>query len=133
MKSLIPRDRGDAAALAIALGIVLFIILNVETSAFFHTYLSAARFAAISVLWTGFSVGLMVLGFRYSSAALRRTAIGLFGATVLKVFLSDMANVSTPYRILSFIILGLVLTGTSYLYYRFRDRIQTVMEAEEKE
>ncbi len=131
--SLIPRDRGDAAALAIALGIVLFIVLNAEASAFFHQYLSAARFAAISVLWTVFSVGLMVLGFRHSSAALRRTAIGLFGATVLKVFLSDMANVSTPYRILSFIILGLVLTGTSYLYYRFRDRIQSVMEVEEKE
>jgi uncharacterized membrane protein len=108
-------------------GSLLFIILNVEVSSFFYEYLPQGRFAAISVLWTLFSVALMLLGFKKNASALRKASFGLFLATVLKVFLFDMANVSTPYRIISFIILGLVLVGTSYLYYKFKDRIISVM------
>jgi len=125
-------ERGDSSLLFTAFGIVLFIVLTAETSSFFHTYLLAARFAAISVLWTAFSVVLMLLGFRQKIAALRKVSFGLFLVVVLKVFLFDMSNISTPYRIVSFIILGLVLVATSYLYYRFRDRINTALGDVEK-
>ncbi len=117
----------DAPAVFGVFGTLLFIILNVEVSSFFYEYLPQGRFAAISVLWTLFSVALMLLGFKENASALRKVSFGLFLATVLKVFLFDMANVSTPYRIISFIILGLVLVGTSYLYYKFKDRIISVM------
>jgi uncharacterized membrane protein len=126
-------ERGDAPLLFLAFGIVLFIVLTVETSAFFYEYLLQARFAAISVLWTLFSVGLMLIGFRQNSAAARKTSFGLFLVVVLKVFLFDMANISTPYRIISFIILGLVLVGTSYLYHRYKDRIITALADTEKQ
>ncbi len=117
----------DAPAVFGVWGALLFIILNVEVSSFFYEYLPQGRFAAISVLWTLFSVSLMLLGFKKNASALRKASLGLFLATVLKVFLFDMAKVSTPYRIISFIILGLVLVGTSYLYYKFKDRIISVM------
>jgi uncharacterized membrane protein len=117
----------ESAVPGILLGILLFIILNIETSAFFHEYLAAARFAAISVLWAVFSVALMLRGFRINSPVLRKLSLGLFLATLVKVFRFDMSNVSTPYRIISFIILGLMLVGTSYLYYRFKDRIMDAM------
>jgi uncharacterized membrane protein len=42
---------------------------------------------------------------------------------MLKVFLLDMANVSTPYRVISFLVLGLMLIGASYLYHRFRSHL----------
>ena len=113
-------------------GIVLFIILTAEISSFFYTYLLPARFAAISVLWTSFSVVLMLIGFRQNNVALRKVSFGLFLVVVLKVFLFDMSNFSTPYRIISFIILGLVLVGTSYLYYRHKDRIITALGDTEK-
>jgi uncharacterized membrane protein len=113
----------DAPYLAALLGILIFIVATVETSAFFHEYLLPARFAAISVLWTFFSVALMLLGFGKNIPLLRKASFGLFLVVVLKVFLFDMANFSTPYRIVSFIILGLVLVATSYLYYRQKDRI----------
>jgi uncharacterized membrane protein len=120
-------DHPDAPAVFGVWGALLFIILNVEVSSFFYEYLPQGRFAAISVLWTLFSVSLMLLGFKTNASALRKASFGLFLATALKVFLFDMANVSTPYRIISFIILGLVLVGTSYLYYKFKDRIISVM------
>jgi uncharacterized membrane protein len=116
-------DVQDSTVLLALFGGLLFIALNIETSGFFHDYLPAARFAAVSVLWTVFAVVLMLKGVRDNLSLLRKVSFGLFLATLLKVFLSDMSNVSTPYRIVSFIILGLVLVGTSYLYYRFKDRM----------
>lgn len=121
------RLREEASVIHVALGVVVFIVLNVETSSFFHDYLPAARFAAASVLWAVFSVVLMVKGFRDNSPAVRKVALVLFSVTLLKVFTFDMSNISTPYRIISFIILGLMLVGTSYLYYRFKDRILDAM------
>ncbi len=126
------REAGDAPPLFLLSGIVLFVVLTAETSSLFHDYLPQARFAAISVLWTLFSVALMLLGFRQNNATLRKVSFGLFLVTVLKAFLFDMANVSTPYRIISFIILGLVLVGTSYLYYRHKDRIISALAESHK-
>ena len=103
------RERNDSVVIFTVLGIALFVVFNIEASAFFYAYLLPARFAAISVLWTLFSVGLMLIGFRKNSSTVRKVSIALFGVTILKVFLFDMANFSTPYRIISFIILGLVL------------------------
>jgi len=107
-------------------GLLLFIAANIETSAFFGQYLRHARFAAISVVWTLFSVCTMVLGFRYRTRWLRMLSLCLFCLTLIKVFFVDISNVDTPFRILSFIVLGLVLIGTSFLYHRFRDRIMEV-------
>ncbi|MBN1348898.1 DUF2339 domain-containing protein [candidate division KSB1 bacterium] len=99
---------------------VLFIVLNIEVAAFFFAYAAGARFAAISVLWTLFSIGLISIGFMVKNALLRKCAMILFAITMLKVFLIDMSNVSTPYRIVSFTVLGLMLIGASYIYHRFK-------------
>lgn len=114
-------------------GLLLFIFLNIETSAYFYDALPAARFAAISVLWTLFSVGMIVFGFRARNAALRQTALTLFMATVIKVFLFDMAKISTPYRIVSFIILGLILVATSYLYHKYKHKLLPEFPVKEEE
>ncbi len=102
---------------------LLFIVLNIEVMAFFHDYLNEALFASISVLWALYSVGLMISGFKYRRSSLRTVSLILFFFTVLKVFFVDTAHFKTPYRILSFIILGMLLIGTSYFYYRFKYRI----------
>jgi len=124
------RDGKDANVFFMFFGIALFIVLNTETSLFFREYLPAASFAALSVLWTVFSVALMLLGFKANHSGLRKASFGLFAVTLVKVFLFDMSNISTPYRIISFIILGLVLVGTSYLYYKFKDKIQSAMNVD---
>ncbi len=114
-------------------GTFLFIFLNTELSAFFHDHVSSARFAAISVLWALFAIGTMVLGFRKNISILRKTAISLFLFTVIKVFFYDISKISSIYRILSFFILSIVLIGTSYLYWAFKDKIiQAVAGEKEK-
>ncbi|HNW45112.1 MAG TPA: DUF2339 domain-containing protein [Elusimicrobiales bacterium] len=104
-------------------GALFFCFLNIETTGFFADILPAARFAAISVLWTLFSVTLIVAGFRLANAALRKTALWLFMATIIKVFLFDMSNMATPYRIISFMVLGLLLVGTSFLYHKYKNAL----------
>lgn len=103
-------------------GGVLFLTLTMETSAFFYQYAPHARFASISVLWAVFASALMVQGFRQESSAMRKTAIGLFLLTLFKVFFMDISHFSTPYRILSFMVLGLLLIGSSWLYHRFSEK-----------
>ncbi len=104
-------------------GVLIFCLLNVEVAAYFNEAAPRARFASISVLWAIFASGLMMIGFARNVIALRRVAIALFAGTVLKVFVRDMANVETPYRILSFLVVGLLLVAMSFLYHRFAARL----------
>jgi len=104
-------------------GGTLFLILTIETASFFYQYAPGARFASISVLWAIFASILMIQGFREQSSTMRKTAIGIFLVTLFKVFFMDISHFSTPYRILSFMVLGLLLIGSSWLYHRFREKL----------
>lgn len=104
-------------------GLMLFMVLNTETLAASVEYLPEARHAAQSVLWTGFSIALIALGFWRRLPAVRVVALALFALTLLKVFLLDMSQASKPFRIISFLVLGLVLIVTSFLYHKFRHLI----------
>lgn len=112
---------GLAVLAAIGWSGLLFCLLNLEVGAFFHDFLPTGRFAAMSVLWSLYSVVLMLLGFRWNKPSLRRLSLALFSLTILKVLIWDMAEVKTPYRIISCFVLGLLLVGVSYLYHRYKD------------
>jgi uncharacterized membrane protein len=48
----------------------------------------------------------------------------LFTFCIFKLFLYDLRELDTPNRILSFVVLGLLLIGVSWMYTRYRERIQ---------
>jgi uncharacterized membrane protein len=60
------------------------------------------------------------------SRGVRLGALALFAITVVKVFLVDLAALSTLYRFISSMGLGLLLLIGAYLYYRNTPR--TVQE-----
>jgi uncharacterized membrane protein len=113
-------------------GALLFFVLNGEVGGFFHDNFRSATFAAVSVTWTLFAVGMIVLGFARNLAVLRKLALALFALTAIKVVAFDMANVSTPFRVISFVVLGLMLIGASFLYYKYRDRIAPAPPPDQK-
>ncbi|HVB35274.1 MAG TPA: DUF2339 domain-containing protein [Patescibacteria group bacterium] len=78
----------------------------------------AAQQMGLSLLWTLFATGLILLGIFRKSALLRWEALVLFGLTVGKVFLHDLASLERLYRILSFLVLGILLLVVSFLYQR---------------
>jgi uncharacterized membrane protein len=103
--------------------LTLFLVLNVETSAFFYENFPDGRFVAVSILWALFAISLMFLGLRANNAVIRKISIGLFFATLAKVFFIDIAKMGTSYKFVSFIVLGLVLILTSYLYRKYKDEL----------
>jgi len=80
------------------------------------------RSAALSVLWALYAFVAMGVGMWRRWAALRIGAIALFGLTVAKVFLVDLNALDAVYRILSFLVLGVVLILASFLYTKYRRR-----------
>jgi len=105
-------------------------ILNFETASFFYDYLPAARFAFISGLWACFAAALMIIGFRFNLYGVRKTSIALFLLTLIKVFLFDMDDMSTPWRILSFMLLGAILISVSFYYHKFKDKLMAAFNDE---
>ena len=60
----------------------------------------------------------MIIGFARSNAFLRWLALILLGMTVGKVFLYDLSTLERVYRILSFIVLGILLLAISFAYQK---------------
>ncbi len=72
----------------------------------------------LSLLWTLYAAAALAWGFVRGTPVVRYGALALFGLTVVKVFLVDLAAVSTVYRVVSFLVLGVVLLGVSALYQK---------------
>jgi len=58
----------------------------------------------------------MVVGFWRRSAFVRWMALFLIAATTVKVFVYDTSQLDRQYRILSFIVLGVLLLVISFVY-----------------
>ncbi len=106
------------------LGVVtLFGFANLEFHRFTNQFMRRIELAGFSVLWSLFAIGLMLVGVWKRRRIYRVSAIALLIVTVLKVLAFDTAEVSTPYRILSCLVLGAILVAVSFIYYRFSERL----------
>ena len=77
-----------------------------------------ARHMAFSLWWALWAATVLVIGFVASRPSLRYLALAVFAVTLGKVFIVDMRQVRTVYRILSFLGLGVTLLGGALLYNR---------------
>ena len=100
-----------------ALALLAIILLSA-----FLFYEVPARF--LTEAWALEGILLLVLGFPLRERVLRLSGLVLLLICILKVFLYDFRELDAIFRILSFIILGLLLLGASLLYTRFRERIR---------
>lgn len=76
------------------------------------------RNLSFSAIWLAYGVVLMIIGFWKASSFVRWQALVLIAFTIGKVFLYDVSELQQGYRIVSFIALGVVLMGLSYVYHR---------------
>ena len=77
-----------------------------------------ARGFTYSALWMAYGAMLMVVGFWRTSAFVRWQALLLIAATIVKVFIYDTSQLDRIYRILSFVVLGVLLLAISFAYQR---------------
>jgi len=115
----------------VSLNLLALIALTLEASDYFNRQFSPgvrvipdfrqvllARDFSYSAIWLIYGVALMAIGFRKRSAFVRWQSLILIAFTIIKVFFHDVSELGGSYRILSFIGLGAILLGISFLYQR---------------
>ena len=78
---------------------------------------------ATSIAWIFLSLIFFVIGIWKRIRVYRFISIILFGISILKVFIFDLSFLETVYRIISFIVLGVILIFISFLYQKYKDVI----------
>ena len=91
-----------------------------------------ARDFTYSALWMAYGAVLMVVGFLRRSAFVRWQALILIAATTVKVFVYDVSELDRGYRIVSFIVLGVLLLTISFVYQRDWLQLSARGRAQEK-
>lgn len=94
-------------------------------------WLNDAKQLTLSAIWGIYSIILIVIGIIKKYQPIRIFSIVLFAITILKVFLFDLSNLDTIYRIGSFIGLGVILILVSFLYQRFRSQIMDLVGSDD--
>ena len=123
-----------STVLYVVFATALLILLSVESYHFcldniddFNQSRWSARMS-VSIVWSVFALALLLFGFRRQLRAVRIAALGLFGLTAVKLILLDLAGQKQIYRIISFVALGLLMIGASYLYHRVEKRLEKTTE-----
>ena len=118
-----------APAALLAVNVLILLAVGFEIDSFWwnlswrgdgtmlHDYEMHAQFT-YSAWFMVFGAILLTVGFWRRSAFLRWQALVLLAATIVKVFLYDMSELSQGYRILSFLGLGALLLAVSFVYQR---------------
>ena len=83
----------------------------------------------LSALWSLAGFGALVLGLRRDLRMVRIGALALLLVAVGKVFLFDLATLTSIYRVVSFIGLGLFLLTAAFVWQRMRPKAMPDMRA----
>ncbi len=121
----------DKLAGWLALGLA-FVFLSLELNTFLAQFVPALRPGGISILWSLFALGLIVGGIQKNAGPLRFTGLGLFTVVGFKVFFFDLANLDQFYRIVAFILLGMLILTGGFLYLKYRQTFAKAMTSEDR-
>ncbi len=86
---------------------------------------ASAQQLSLSLFWALYGLGGVCVGIWKQIRPVRLFAVGLLLFSLVKVALYDLSSLDTPYRIVSFFALGVVLLIVSLLYTRFEERLKT--------
>ena len=110
-------------------GILLFLLLNIEIADVFTpagqrsiTFDFDGNFArdmTYTIAWALFALVLLVIGIWQRNAPTRYAGVGLLAVALLKLFLHDLANIESIFRIGALIVVAIIALAASFLYQRF--------------
>ena len=72
-----------------------------------------------------FSLGVIVVGIRLRNIRTRLAGFGFLAVSMLKIFLYDTFNSGQVFGFIGLLSLGILLLGTSFIYQRNKDKLQT--------
>jgi uncharacterized membrane protein len=117
--------RAQAASVRPVLGFaslaMLFIYLTLEVNTFLHEYVPGMQSGGVSILWSLFALVLIFRGIARNVAIVRYLGLALFAIVAWKVFFVDLAQLDQFYRIVAFLLLGILSIVGSFAYLKYRD------------
>jgi uncharacterized membrane protein len=118
--------RRDLAITGLAL---MFLVTTLELNSFLYHFVPGLRSGGISILWTIYALALVLVGIRRNIKPLRLTGLILFTVVAGKVFFFDLASLDQIYRVVAFILLGILVLSGSFIYLKYRSVFATEDEA----
>ncbi len=112
---------------------MLFIYLTLEVNSFLHYYKEGLRAGGVSILWALFALTLVSRGIAHNAVSLRYLGLALFAIVSGKVFFVDLARLDQLWRIVAFVILGILLLAGSFVYLKYRETFATHSSSTKKD
>ncbi len=117
-----PLSGVGVRALSIVFNITLLAVLCSE---FIH-WMDIAGYSnqyklGLTIIWGMYALSMLVAGIGRKKKHLRLGAMVLFGATILKLFIYDLASLSTISKTIVLVILGVLLLISSFLYNKYKE------------
>lgn len=122
------RDLPLRVPLCVFGGVLLFALLNLQIANAFtppgshHLVIQFgghfARDMSYSIAWGLFALALLLIGFWKKAPGARYAGVGLLLVTLGKLFLHDLDQVGSIYRIGAFLAVAVIALGASFLYQR---------------
>jgi uncharacterized membrane protein len=100
--------------------VLLFIFLSLEINSMLYQYVPGLRSGGVSILWSIFGLALVFAGIKQQISTLRLIGLALFALVAWKVFFIDLARLDQIYRIIAFIVLGMLALGGAFFYMRYQ-------------
>jgi uncharacterized membrane protein len=112
---------------------LLFVYLTLEVNSFLHMYVEGLRPGGISILWSLFALGLILRGIGKDVRSLRYLGLALFAIVAWKLFFVDLRRLDQLYRIVAFILLGILVLSGSFVYLKYRETFTLKKPADKDE
>jgi uncharacterized membrane protein len=112
---------------------MLFIYLTLEVNTALREYLPGMQSGGVSILWSLFALGLIFGGIARRVATARYLGFALFLIVFCKVFFVDLEQLDQFYRIVAFLLLGILALVGSFAYLKYRDQFAVKPKSEPRE
>jgi hypothetical protein len=90
-----------------------------------------SKLLASTLLLAVYGLALLVIGIRTRTVINRVMALVLFAVVIFKLYLSDVWIFDVIFKMVAFLALGGLLVAGSYLYSRYRSRIETLWKKDD--
>jgi uncharacterized membrane protein len=104
---------------------MLFIYLTLEVNSYLHAFHPGLQAGGVSIVWAAFALGLILRGIAKNVPGVRYFGLALFAIVSGKVFFHDLASLDAFWRIIAFVLLGVLLLAGSFVYLRYREKFET--------
>lgn len=109
---------------------MLFLYTTLEVNSFLYHFYPGLRSGGVSILWAVFALAMILGGISRSERSLRYVGLALFTIVSLKVFFVDLSRLDPIWRIIAFVLLGLLLLAGSFVYLKHRESFATDISPE---